>query len=259
MSKLMAALASALLLWSCGQGNTRTNMNETPKERPTETATLSAKTTLQSLLDEKKADFEAKADAEKKKIYAEGIAAVQNSGVIEKAKNVGDKAPDFVLNNATGEKVALADYLKKGPVVLTWYRGGWCPYCNITLHYLQEELPNIKAAGANLLALTPELPDKSLSTKEKNKLEFEVLSDVGNKVGKTFGVVYSLTPEVAASYQKGFDLHGYNGDASDELPLAATYIIDQQGIIQYAFLDAEYRNRAEPSAILAALQALQGK
>jgi len=126
----------------------------------------------------------------------------------------------------------------------------------MTLHKLQEELPDFKATGANLLALTPELPDKSISTKEKHQLEFEVLSDLGNKIAHEYGIVFKLIPDVADIYQKGFDMHGHNGDESDELPLAATYIIDENGVIQYAFLDAEYRNRAEPSEILAVLRQL---
>jgi len=202
-------------------------------------------TPLKDQLDEKRANFEARATDEKKRIYSEGLDAVEQSGILDKAKNIGDKAPNFNLKNAKGEMVSLNDYLSKGPVVLTWYRGGWCPYCNIT-----------KAQGANLLALTPEIPDKSISTQEKNNLEFEVLSDVGNKVGETYNIIFKLTEEVATSYQTGFDLHGYNGDESNELPLAATYVIDTSGTIKYAFLDVDYRNRAEPLDILTALKAL---
>jgi len=153
--------------------------------------------------------------------------------------------------------VQLNDYLKKGPVVLTWYRGGWCPYCNMTLHYLQEQLPNFQLKGASLLALTPEIPDQSMSTIEKHQLQFEVLSDVGNKVAKQYGIVFKLTDAVADSYQKAFDLHAFNGDESDELPLAATYVIDQNGQIVYTFLDADYRNRAEAKDILAALDLIK--
>lgn len=166
-------------------------------------------------------------------------------------------APDFSLQNAIGKKVNLKDYLKKGPVVLVWYRGGWCPYCNITLSRLQEELPNFNAEGANLLALTPEMPDKSISTKEKNHLDFEVLSDVGNNVGREYGIIFKLTPEVAKIYNENFDLNANNGDNTNELPLAATYVIDKEGIIRYAFLDADYRKRAEPKAIIEALKSLK--
>lgn len=217
-------------------------------------ATTESLPTLQSLLDEKKAAFELKASDEKKKIYSEGTQAVVNSGILENALNNGDTAPDFLLKNASGEDVTLYSYLEKGPVVLTWYRGGWCPYCNITLRRLQQELPNFQSLGANLIALTPELPDSSLSTSEKQELEFEVLSDPGNKVAGQYGIVFKLTNDVADSYQKGFDLHAYNGDESNELPLAATYVIGMNKEIIYTFLDADYRNRAEPADILDALR-----
>ncbi|MEO0895329.1 MAG: peroxiredoxin-like family protein [Bacteroidota bacterium] len=206
-------------------------------------------TSLKSQLDAKKADFEQKASQHKQQVFNEGIDAVVQSGILSSALQVGDKAPDFTLPNAVGEPTSLYDYLKKGKVILTWYRGGWCPYCNLTLRQLQLELPQFKANGANLLTLTPELPDNSISTSEKHGLEFEVLSDVGNKVAKEYGIVFKLTEEVAEIYNKAFDMLKYNGDNSHELPLAATYIIDEDGQILYAFLDAEYRNRAEPAKL----------
>ncbi|QNK78716.1 AhpC/TSA family protein [Winogradskyella sp. PAMC22761] len=211
-------------------------------------------TSLKSKLDEKKANFELNADETKKEIYAAGFADVENSDILSLAKQVGQQAPNFTLTNAVGKVVTLKDYLKKGPVVLTWYRGGWCPYCNLTLRQLQQELPNFKANGANLLALTPELPDASVSTSEKNDLEFEVLSDIGNKVAKDYGIVFKLTDDVAKVYNASFGLNDHNGDTSNELPLAATYIINEEGKIDYAYLNTDYRNRAEPSEITAFLK-----
>ncbi len=250
--QLLTVAIAAVLLTSCNNEPSEVSVHKMPT-----TDTIYSRATLQSDLDEKKAAFEQKASEEKKKLYAEGIKAVAVSGILESAKQVNDKAPDFELQNASGEAVKLSDYLKKGPVVLTWYRGGWCPYCNLTLARLQEELPNFRAEDANLLALTPELPDRSMTTAQKHQLKFEVLSDVGNVVGKKYGVVFRLMDEVAAAYQNGFDLHSYNGDESNELPLAATYVIDRNGIIRYAFLDADYRNRAEPKDILEALKGLK--
>ncbi|GLR19947.1 peroxiredoxin-like family protein [Portibacter lacus] len=216
--------------------------------------TTSNKTSLKSQLDEKRANFEQNADEYKKNTYMAGIEAVEKSGVAAKAKQVGDKAPDFQLNNALGNPVTLSEFLEKGSVILTWYRGGWCPYCNMTLHELQSELPHFNSNGATLIALTPELPDESISTAEKHNLEFEVLSDVGNKIAREYGIVFQLTDEVAEIYNNSFDMKSTNGDDSNELPLAATYIINNEGIIVYAFLDSDYRNRAEPSELTAFLE-----
>jgi peroxiredoxin len=200
--------------------------------------------------------FSQMAPPEKQKAYNDGVKAVADSGLLDKAIKTGDKAPPFTLKNATGDEVSLASLLEKGPVVLLWYRGGWCPYCNIQLNAFQQALPDITAAGAQLVALTPELPDKSLNTKEKNDLDFEILSDLDQKVAREYGLVFKLTPEVAELYKEHFDLKEYNGPdaAYDELPLAATYVIDREGVIQWAFLHADYRKRAEPADIITALK-----
>lgn len=212
--------------------------------------------TLQGELDSLKSNFLKRADKNKVAVYEAGIDSVAHSGVPQNAIQQGQTAPLFALTNATGDTVKLADLLKKGPVILTWYRGGWCPYCNLTLRSLQEHLPDFIERGATLVALTPELPDNSLETKEKNELEFEVLSDVNSEVGKTYGVVYKLTEEVAQYYKKGFDLAKHNGEDSYTLPLAATYVINTDGTVVYAFLHADYRKRAEPQAIINVLDAL---
>ncbi|MGQ1889470.1 peroxiredoxin-like family protein [Thermophagus sp. OGC60D27] len=253
MEKMKSLLLCMLVLASAC--NTKPG-NRSTKEKENAMKDKSIITQTEALMG-RKSDFEKSADEKIKKIYGEGLMAVAQSGVVEAAKNVGDKAPDFTLKNATGEEVSLQDYLAKGPVVLVWYRGGWCPYCNINLRFLQDELPNIKAQGATLIALTPELPDQSISTSEKHQLDFEVLSDVGNHVAREYGVVYKLTDEVARIYNEKFDLNSYNGDTSNELPLAATYIINSDGVIEYAFLDADYRNRAEPTEITAFLKKMK--
>ena len=125
-------------------------------------------------------------------IFVVGTLQAQDAS---KALKQGDKVKDFTLKNAKGEEVNLSVLLKKGPVVLTWYRGGWCPYCNLALKQLQEELAQIKEQGAMLVALTPELPDHSLTTQEKNALEFEVLTDLHNEVARSYGLVFKLDPQ----------------------------------------------------------------
>ncbi len=213
--------------------------------------------TLKERLDARRAEFLGSAPAEKAKSYQEGIDTVAASGIYDRALKTGAKAPDFTLKNPAGQPVSLADLLKKGPVVLTWYRGGWCPYCNLALAALAEKLPEITAAGGQLVALTPELPEHADETAKKNDLPFVVLSDPGNRVAREYGVVFKMTPEVADAMQKGAKLHERNGDDSDELPLAATYVIAPDGTVTYAFLDADYRNRAEPARLVDALKALQ--
>ncbi|SOE23706.1 Peroxiredoxin [Spirosomataceae bacterium TFI 002] len=215
------------------------------------------KESLEELLANQRIASTKKYSEERNQINAAGVADVRNSGILSKTLNVGDIAPDFTLRNVQNQPVSLYNELANGPVILVWYRGGWCPYCNITLHYLQEKLPEFKEAGATLIALTPELPDNSLSTTEKNNIAFNVLSDLGNKVGKEFGVVFELTAEIASIYEASFGLNNTNGDDSNELPLAATYVIDTDKTIKYAFLDADHKKRAEPEEILKALKAIK--
>jgi len=233
---------------SCGDSK-KTNektMDDSIAERP-----------LSDELNARKLNFEKKATEDKKRIYAEGQKAIENNQIVQNALQVGDVAVNFTLKNATGKSVTLYDELEKGPVILMWYRGGWCPYCNITLHHMQNALPEFKKQGANLIALSPEIPDSSITTKEKNELQFELLSDVGNIVARQYKVVYKLTDDVANSYENSFGLSKYNGNNSAELPLAVTYIIDQNKVIRYAFLDADYKKRAEPQEIIEFLNGMK--
>jgi peroxiredoxin len=197
--------------------------------------------------------------ADRIRAYEQGIEEVRKSGVTDKALKVGDRAPDFELPDASGKKVKLSELIARGPVVVTWYRGGWCPYCNIALRGLHKRLPEIRSAGATLVAISPETPDNSLSTAEKNHLDFEVLSDRGNKVAHAYGVAYKIPRVIAEQFKGRLDLAKHNGDDSGTLPLGATYVIDREGIIRYAFVDPDYRKRAEPSDVVAALRGLNKK
>lgn len=188
--------------------------------------------------------------------FENGIEELNTSGMVHRALAVGDKAPDFELDNALGKPIKFASLLKNGPVIISWYRGGWCPYCNIQLRYLQNFLPQFKEAGATLVALSPELPDKSLDTTEKNNLEFEVLTDYNNEVARKFGIAFTLNDELVDIYNGFHKLETYNGVDTNELPIPATYVIGTDGLIKYAFIDPDYRKRAEPADILAVLKTL---
>ncbi|MFO7973475.1 MAG: peroxiredoxin-like family protein [Candidatus Hydrogenedentota bacterium] len=216
-------------------------------------------TTLKTQLEALKAQFQESAKPEVVQAYQEGIKKVAQSGVVDKAKKVGDQAPLFELPTAKGEPLKLDDQLKQGPVVLVWYRGGWCPYCNLHLKAIQKALSQITEQGARVLAISPQKPDHAAKTMEENKLEFQLLADTGNKTAKEYGIAH-MVPDVAAAHlTQEVDFNAYNGDTSNELPLAATYIVDEGGIIRYAFVNADYRLRAEPSDIVAALKKLNEK
>jgi peroxiredoxin len=225
------------------------------------TSSLLAQESLKEKLEARSAEAAKVVPAEVRTEYGKGIQAVEKSGIEKSAKQVGDKAPDFTLKNPSGHEVSLSEALKNGPVVLTWYRGGWCPYCNIALAAYQAKLPEMRAEGATFMALTPELPDKSLTTAEKHKLDFDVLSDLNHEVAKNYGLVFKLTPEVEKLYKGKFDLTKFNGEKAgdQDLPLAATYIIDQAGVIRWAFVKADYRQRAEPADVLAFLKKLKAE
>lgn len=190
-------------------------------------------------------------------VLDQATAEVAASGIADSSFGVGAKVPDFSLPAATGTKVSLSSLLGEGPVVLAFYRGGWCPYCSIELRALQAKLPEITAAGATLVAVSPQTPDSSLSTAEKLELAFPVLSDEGNRVADSFGLVFTL-PEALREVDAGFglDLPAANGDDTFRLPIPATYVLRADGTVAWRFVDADYTKRAQPDDVLAALKAL---
>ncbi len=210
---------------------------------------------LKQELAEYRAGWFKRVPAERQAIMERHIAQLRD-GLAKTALKVGDRAPSIVLGNAKGETVDVGALLKKGPVIVAFYRGGWCPFCNLELRAFQRILPDIEAAGASLVAISPEKPDDSLSTVEKNALTFEVLSDVGQKVGRAFRLVYDFSDELKSAYNGfGLDIPAKNGTAGEwALPMSATYIIGRDGVIIYAYTDADYRDRADPIDILAVLK-----
>ena len=178
------------------------------------------------------------------------------SGIANTALKTGDKAPSFSLPNQNNEVTSLAERLDHSMLVLTFYRGGWCPYCNLELNAFQKMTPEFENAGARLVAISPEVPDHSLTTQEKHDLSFDILYDKGNAVAREFGLVFTLPQEIRSIYDKfGIDVVDHNGDETFELPLPATYIINQSGEIVYHFVEADYTKRSEPADVLAALKA----
>ncbi len=187
---------------------------------------------------------------------AKAVDDLRASGIAERSLGEGEQIPAFALPNAHGETVRSADLLAHGPAVLSFYRGGWCPYCNLELKALQEALPEISGLGASLVAISPELPDKAMTTTEKHGLGFEVLSDRGNQVARAFGLVFTLAEELRPVYEAfGIDVPAYNGDETFELPIPATFVVDRDGTVRRAFVDPDYTRRLDPADVIAALAA----
>lgn len=213
--------------------------------------------TLESEINEAKQQTAAKVSQEILQTMGQATQMLKDQGIENNALGKGDKAVDFTLPNVHGEDVNLQQQLEKGPVVLSVYRGGWCPYCNLELNALKQVVPEIEALGAQLIAMAPQLPDRSMDTAQKHQLEFEVLSDVGNVVSRQYGLVFTLPESLRPIYaQFNLDIAGYNGDDTFELPMPATYVIAQNGEIVHAFVDADYTARMEPSEIIEVLSNL---
>ena len=180
-----------------------------------------------------------------------------NSGIAERTLNEGDEIPQINLPNAVGKTINVNSMLKDGPVVISFYRGAWCPYCNLELKALQQALPEIKSLGARLIAISPNTPDNSISSIEKHGLEFEVLTDTGNKVAKEFRLVFNLAEELRPIYQQfNFDIPKYSGNESWDIPIPANYIVNTDGKIVHSFVNADYTQRMEPTEIINKLKEL---
>ena len=201
-----------------------------------------------------KAKFQANQPEEIKAIMAKATKDLIKTQLAKNSLGKGNKFPNFSLPNAVGEEVTLESLLNKGTLVISFYRGGWCPYCNMELRALQQTLPKIEAKGATLVAISPETPDNSLSTQEKNDLSFAVLSDVGNVLAKQLGLVFTLPESLRPIYRSfGIDIPAHNGDTTFELPLPATYVVAADGRIIYSFASGDYTERLDPTEIIQAL------
>jgi peroxiredoxin len=169
----------------------------------------------------------------------------------------GAAAKDFALKDAFGNDIYLYDELAKGPVVLTFYRGGWCPYCNRQLRAYQEILPEIEALGGQLIAISPQLPDQSLSFQEKADLTFKVLSDPTGIVSAAYNLLYDVSEGLKEAFLSlNINLKEYNGSDHWILPVPATFMIDEHGVIRTSYVNADFTKRLEPEEILWSLRSL---
>jgi len=209
---------------------------------------------LSKTLAEKKADSEKNIPAEKWAIMKNSTSALQAQSLSAQAIQKGASLPTFNLSNATGKNVALEDF-QSDFLIVTFYRGGWCPYCNMELRAFQAIGSQLEALDTELVAISPETPDNSLSTTEKNELSFEVLSDIDNTYAKSLGLVFQMPKDLRELYHSfGINVDIHNGNTDYELPMPATYVVNKQREIIYSFVPEDYTERLDPELILEVLK-----
>jgi peroxiredoxin len=195
--------------------------------------------------------------AEIQTIHARAISEVSDSGIVERALRSGDTIPNFELADQNGVLVRAADLLGKGKLVICFFRGRWCPFCVGQLEAMNAIYPQVQPLGASVVAISPQTVHQSYLMVDQHRLRFPVLSDAGNKVARQFGLVYRVPEYQQEIYQRAFvNLPFANGDSSWELPIPASYVIDQDSAILYAAATPDYTERPEPAEILRILSAL---
>jgi peroxiredoxin len=211
---------------------------------------------LQTELDTFRAGWEARVGEQIARLIAGDIDDLRATGILDRAARTGDAFPATTnLRDAHGAAFDMKALIAAKPVILTFYRGGWCPYCNLELRAYQALLDDIHAAGAELVAVSPELPDHSLSTAQKNDLTFTVLSDIGGALASALGIRFTLSDAVKPFYEKaGHALPDRNGDGTWALPMPATFAIERGGRIVEALVEPDYRKRLDPAKALEALR-----
>jgi peroxiredoxin len=199
-----------------------------------------------------KANFKQKVPQEFQDKMLQATKKLEDAQISKNALKVGEIAKDFNLPNVQGTNIALDTLLKENDfVVINFYRGAWCPYCNLELKALQEINDDLIKLNSKLIAISPQTPDLSLTTKEKNELEFEVLSDTDAKIAKNYGLVFNLADELKPIYESfGIKIPASNGTDTYELPMPAIFVVNKNKEIVYSFVDEDYTKRCEPQTIL---------
>ncbi|MCU4184926.1 AhpC/TSA family protein [Acidiferrimicrobium sp. IK] len=215
-------------------------------------------TTIREQSDQVKAAAAGRLPAEILAAFARGTVDLVAEGVPAGAIKVGDRLDSFTLDDATGQPVSLEEIVATGPAVVVFYRGGWCPYCNVALRtYQRDLLPQIDRFAGRLVAISPQTPDQSLSTAEKAELSFTVLSDPGSRLAGKIGIDFQQTDEMLdAQGQIGVDLAQVNAEGSTRLPRPTVLVVDRDRVVRFVDVCPDYTARTEVAAIVAALDAL---
>jgi peroxiredoxin len=197
--------------------------------------------------------------AETQAIHARAVAELRLQRLAANILPVGEKVPEFQLQDHDGKSVSSSDLLAKGRLVLCFIRGRWCPFCVSQMEAMNLFLPEIEKAGATLVAISPQTVQQSFFMRDQHKLRFPLLSDTGNNIARRFGLTYRVPTEQQAVYQRAFvNLPFVNGDDSWELPIPATFIIDGKGSVLYASANEDYTDRLEPEEIARVFTSFKG-
>lgn len=258
--RLFIGLAVCLIVMTafiaCGE---KQESDATEQQTMNEPKAVSAQP-LSSKLEERRNRFREEAPAEVLAIMDKAQNEINSLNLPEKAIKRGDKLPAFNLPGTDGGMISSDDLLQQGPLVVVFYRGSWCPYCNLHLGALQEVLPQIEGLGGSLVAISPELPDSAITSVTEHELAYPVLSDTGLVYASACGLVFDVPMELDSLYQQfGIDVKGWNHSHDSRLPIPATYVVDTDGTIAFAHVDADYTHRSEPSEIVGTLNQLKNK
>ncbi|MGA3362935.1 MAG: peroxiredoxin-like family protein [Solirubrobacteraceae bacterium] len=215
-------------------------------------------TTIAEQANEVNAAAASRLPAEVVAVFAADQAALAAAGVPAGAVSVGDTLAPFALPDATGHSRTLTELTADGPAVIVFYRGGWCPYCNVTLRTYQHDLvPQLAAHSARLVAISPETPDASLSTQEKAELTYAVLSDTAAELASSLGITFEPSEAgLTAQRELGVDIRATRADNGTLLPMPTVLIVDRNHVVRFVDIHPDYTGRTEVNDILAALQAL---
>ena len=214
--------------------------------------------TIAEQVEQVKAASATQLPAEVGRAFAAEQAALDAAGVPLETIAVGDEMPQFALPDATGQIRTLAELTAAGPAVIVFYRGGWCPFCNVALRsYQRDLLPQLSARGATLVAISPETPDASLSTSEKAALAYTVLSDEGAQLAGELGITFNpQETTIEAQRALGLDIRDTRADAGTALPMPTVLIVDEQQVVRFVDIHPDYTSRTEVDAIVSALDAI---
>lgn len=257
---LFLLLGCFVFLTSCGKNNLKKTNSFKDKDeynsQEQDPETLEITMSLQDKLDAYADVAKSKIDPEYKKVMIESLQRLKNQQMEIRFPKLGDKVKNFELKDFNGEEVELYDVLKEKAVVLVFYRGSWCPYCNLELKEYKDYYESFRAAGLEVLAISPELPEYSQRFQNKNFFPFPLLYDKKNKLAKKMHLNFTLDPQLVPIYKAfGIDIGARNGDGKWEIPVPATMIISKDRHIKYIFADVDYKKRAEPDSVLAVARA----